>query len=93
MDSPEAYPARDNAGGGAGTRTGKVRQLLGSYAETAFEEVIEGNRRGTWTINALTVQVGLSAQIIAERDYTEPLRGSRSGLEHRMKIEIVHCPT
>jgi hypothetical protein len=36
---------------------------------------------------------GLSAQIIAERDYTEPLRGSRSGLEHRMKIEIVHCPT
>jgi hypothetical protein len=43
--------------------------------------------------NAVTVQVGLSAQIIAEGDYTEALRGSRSGLEHRMKIEIVHCPT
>jgi hypothetical protein len=25
----------------------------GSYPETAFEEVIEANRRGTWTINAL----------------------------------------
>jgi hypothetical protein len=26
-------------------------------------------------------------------DYTEPLRGTRSGLEDRMRIEIVHCPT
>jgi hypothetical protein len=35
----------------------------------------------------------LSARIIAERDYTEPLRGFTKCLEHRMKIEIVHCPT
>jgi hypothetical protein len=48
------------------------------------------HRRLMWS---LTVQVGLRTQIIAERDYTEPLRGSRSGLEDRMKIEIVHCPT
>jgi hypothetical protein len=44
-------------------------------------------------INAETGQVGLSDKIIAERDYTEPLRGSRSDLEDKMKIEIVHCPT
>src|SRR5580658_9519081 len=30
------------------------RRLRGRYAETAFEEVIEANRRGTWTINAQT---------------------------------------
>jgi hypothetical protein len=29
------------------------RRLHGSYAETAFEEVIEANHRGTWTINAV----------------------------------------
>jgi hypothetical protein len=33
------------------------RRLYGSYLATAFEEVIEANRRGTWTINAETVQV------------------------------------
>jgi hypothetical protein len=33
------------------------RRLHGSYPETAFEEVIEVNRPGTWTINAETVQV------------------------------------
>ena len=26
----------------------------GSYPETTFDEVIEANRRGTWTINAVT---------------------------------------
>jgi len=30
------------------------RRLHESYAETAFEEVIEANRRGTWAINAVT---------------------------------------
>jgi hypothetical protein len=30
-------------------------RLQGSYAETAFEEVIEANRRGTWTINAAVI--------------------------------------
>jgi hypothetical protein len=50
--------------------------------QTSIDANVEFNR-----------QVGLRTQIIAERDYTEPLRGSRSGLEDRMKIEIVHCPT
>jgi hypothetical protein len=29
----------------------------GSYPETAFEDVIEANRRCTWTVNAETGQV------------------------------------
>jgi hypothetical protein len=29
-------------------------RLYGSYPKTAFEEVIKSNRRGTWTIDALT---------------------------------------
>ncbi|MGB8799593.1 MAG: hypothetical protein WCC97_02805 [Candidatus Acidiferrales bacterium] len=29
----------------------------GSYAETAFKEVIEANRRGTWTLNTQTGHV------------------------------------
>ncbi len=32
-------------------------RLHGSYAETALKEVIETNRRGTWTINTQTVHV------------------------------------
>jgi len=32
-------------------------RLHGSYPETAFKEVIEAWRRGTWTINAVTVEV------------------------------------
>jgi len=27
-------------------------RLCGTYSETAFEDVIEANRRWTWTINA-----------------------------------------
>jgi hypothetical protein len=38
-------------------------RLHGSYAETAFEEVIESNRRGTWTIDAVTGHVLLSDSI------------------------------
>ena len=30
------------------------RRLHGSYAETGVEEVIEANRRGTGTVNAVT---------------------------------------
>jgi hypothetical protein len=37
-------------------------RLYGSYPETAFEEVIEANRRGTWTINAVIVHQVKSAQ-------------------------------
>ena len=29
----------------------------GSYAETAFKEVLEANRRGTWTLNTQTGHV------------------------------------
>ena len=32
-------------------------RLHGNYLETAFEEVIEANRRGAWTINVVTVHV------------------------------------
>jgi len=32
-------------------------RLYGSYPETTFEVVVEANRRGTWTINALTGEV------------------------------------
>jgi hypothetical protein len=33
------------------------RRRYGSYPETVLDEVIEANRRRTWTINAVTGQV------------------------------------
>jgi hypothetical protein len=36
------------------------RRQTGSYPETAFEQLIEANRHGTWTINAVTGKVGSS---------------------------------
>jgi hypothetical protein len=36
------------------------RAIGGNWPETAFEEVIDINRRGPWTINALTGQVEFS---------------------------------
>ena len=55
---------RREAGRGAGVHTPQAEitfrtycRLHGSYAETAFEEVIEANRRGTWTIDAVIGEV------------------------------------
>jgi hypothetical protein len=39
------------------------RRRRGRYAETAFEEVIEANRRGTWTINALSLTTPTVARV------------------------------
>jgi len=58
-----------------------VGQQTGSYPEAAFEEMIEANRHGTWTINVVTGKV--------KRLYYGPpsdettVHPCRKGLNHR----------
>ena len=62
------------AGGKLNNRGTVELRLRGSYPETAFEEVIEANRRGTWTINAPTGEVG-----IGPTSDTAPINGTTLG--------------
>jgi hypothetical protein len=46
-------------------------RLCGSYPEPAFEEVIEAELRGTWTIKALTGEVkSVARPNVRLSDYT-----------------------
>jgi hypothetical protein len=48
-----------------------VCRLHGSFPETTFEEGIEANRRGTWTISAVTGEVDFTEEVPISSDLAD----------------------